>query len=482
MAARKTSKGLGAASAAVLARKPAATSGPDGDIPAEYPTGAPKAGGIVAALQRGGEGLLMLRLDQVAPHPDNPRDSLGDLEPLAASIAELGQLQPALVVPADAFVAEHPHHAEAINGAEYVVAAGHRRRAAVELGGGTHLAAVVRPTLDKVDSYVTFIDENSQRTGLNPIEEARVYALVADAGLNQSQIAKKLRVSQGQVSKRLALLKLPQPVQDAVTTGDLPVAEALALTGVPPEDQLLVWETARERAWPLPTAVNHIERERADQVAIAKARKKAEKAGDPILEDPAARWNSHWSHRLYNTEQVEQARAEGTLLAHPSPAGLIYYTDKPKQSPRAEQERLDDRERKAANKARNAACAVLVDQPPGSSEALGDLARINLTGGIEFARCLSMAHKWLGSEVGPETDNMYEWIEAIREDGNDGDYLWVAWTMTVAQDENLARQPYRTWTTRERDHLDRLVQRTGYEPTPWESAKLHAIGGEEGKR
>jgi hypothetical protein len=44
-----------------------------------------------------------VQVAEVAEHPDNPRDTLGDLTELAASIKTLGLRQPVLVVPVSAF-------------------------------------------------------------------------------------------------------------------------------------------------------------------------------------------------------------------------------------------------------------------------------------------------------------------------------------------------------------------------------------------
>lgn len=58
---------------------------------------------------------LEVRLDQLAQNPDNPRETLGDLDDLAASIAAVGVLQRLLVSPlGDGF---------------YMVVDGHRRYA-----------------------------------------------------------------------------------------------------------------------------------------------------------------------------------------------------------------------------------------------------------------------------------------------------------------------------------------------------------------
>ena len=55
----------------------------------------------------------------------------------------------------------------------------------------------------------------------DPMEEAEAFAVLHDAGLSHRQIAARVGVSVGQVSKRIALLRLPQDVQDAIRDGHL---------------------------------------------------------------------------------------------------------------------------------------------------------------------------------------------------------------------------------------------------------------------
>jgi hypothetical protein len=56
---------------------------------------------------KAGQALRTVQVAEVAEHPDNPRDTLGDLTELAASIKTLGLRQPVLVVPVSAFRAAH---------------------------------------------------------------------------------------------------------------------------------------------------------------------------------------------------------------------------------------------------------------------------------------------------------------------------------------------------------------------------------------
>ena len=136
----------------------------------------------------------------------------------------------------------------------------------LDLGAGLPtIPAIVKPPPDRVAGYVTFVDENVHRVGLSALDETRAYSPLADAGLSQRGIAEQLRISQGQFSKRLAMLKLPRQVQYAIAADHLAVAEALSLSGVPAEDQDAAWDEAQRTRVPLSTVVTRIEATEAGQ-------------------------------------------------------------------------------------------------------------------------------------------------------------------------------------------------------------------------
>lgn len=460
---------LGAASAQIFAR-------PDTTpAPAPQPT-ASTGGGIVAALQRDdqrGTSVLELRLDQVVAHPDNPRSSLRELDQLAGSIKELGVLSPVLVVPVQAFMNEHPQHAEAVAGHDYVLAAGHRRHAAARLAGLAHVPALVKPTADKITTYVTFIDENLHRAGLDPIEEARAYALLADAGLTQAQIATRLRVSQAQVSKRLALLRLPQPVQDALTNGTLSVADALALSGVASADQLAVWELAQQEGGLLSSAVTTFERRRTENAAAQEAVDQAQQEGTPLVDDPQQEWGSEaWKRRLHTKADIAAARKTGDLRAVATKNGVDHYSAGALSEPaHVDQERSEKRDRDHARKNRTDAARRLVQDAPSDSDANSVILSCFLTGGVPYADTLKLVHKWLGDRYATPIKDPYDWARGLVE-GPKSAQLHVAWAFTIARQELVARWAHGPWSEETKIYLDRLIKDAGYEPTPWETQRL----------
>lgn len=432
---------------------------------------------LVAALATAsaevGQVVRMVPVAQVAEHPNNPRDSLGDLGELASSISALGLRQPILVVPVDAFSAAAPD-AALPTGAQWVVLAGHRRRAAAEIAGVEQVAAWVRRDLSAAtDGPETFLAENVHRRALSPLEEARAMALLSDLGRSQRQIAERCGFTQSHVSKRLALLRLPQPVQDALAADEITIGDALAITGVPAGEQLAVYETAQAQGMPVTSAVGVVERERADTAARDKARTRAEREGLRFLERPAVEFGADaWAHLLAGKPDVAAARKAGVLVAGWLNRKFAYFTTAP--GPIAHREvDVEEKERRGAYTARAAAARQLVARKPAARQLSAALADAVLRDRVWYADSLRLVHKWLGDSVGITDPDMYRWRDSVVA-SDTAAQAWVAWAMTVAAAEARIRGRHRCWDADDLAYLERLAEVAGYEPSRWEEGQIEA--------
>lgn len=181
-------------------------------------------------------------LDQIVPNTRQPRQVFDedDLNELAASIREVGVLQPIVVrrIPLNeqpsetlkGFLEEKPE-------ARYELIMGERRLRASELAGLDTIPAIVRHTEDE-DLLRDALLENLHRAQLNPLEEAFAYQqLMADFGATQEELSKKIARSRPQIANTLRLLKLPASVQKKVSAQVLSAGHARALLGLAtPED------------------------------------------------------------------------------------------------------------------------------------------------------------------------------------------------------------------------------------------------------
>ena len=149
------------------------------------------------------------------PNPLNPRGDVdgSGLDELAASIRAQGVLQPLLITPAG------------------MVVAGHRRLAAARMAGLEQVPVVVRD-LDLVQQQEIMLVENLQRQDLSPVEEARAYRQLLDAGHTTAQLARRLGVPAARINARVVLLKLDEQVQWMFHRADLPLTLAPVLCRV----------------------------------------------------------------------------------------------------------------------------------------------------------------------------------------------------------------------------------------------------------
>lgn len=172
--------------------------------------------------------------DEVRPNPRQPRRTFSDesLEELAASIAEVGLLQPIVVY-------------EDEDG--YTLLAGERRLRASRLAGLVAIPAIVRPPDTDEHRLSDALVENVQRESLRPLEEAAAYQELADDfGLTHEQIAKRVGKSRTTITNSLRLLTLPASVQGLVDRGELAAGHARALVGI--EDKSYAEHIARKAA------------------------------------------------------------------------------------------------------------------------------------------------------------------------------------------------------------------------------------------
>jgi ParB family chromosome partitioning protein len=162
------------------------------------------------------EGVRELAIDSISPNPRQPRRRLDEqaLHALADSFGEQGVLQPVLVRP---------------KGAGYELIAGERRWRAAALAGIEKIPALVRSAADAETLELALI-ENMAREDLNPVEEARACAALADElGLTREQIAKRVGRSRVAISNLVRLLELPDEVLELLETRELSEGHGRAL-------------------------------------------------------------------------------------------------------------------------------------------------------------------------------------------------------------------------------------------------------------
>ena len=210
-----------------MARRPGLGKGLDALIP----SGLSDSGTNRAAR---GASLVEIPVGDLSPNPHQPRvhfdeESLSDL---AASIREIGVLQPLLV--------------RQLPDGSYQLIAGERRWRAAQQAGLATVPAVVKTT-DDMASVEQALVENLHRQDLAPLEEAGAYQqLIDDFSLTHDDVAKRVGKSRSSITNSLRLLALPAAIQAFLADGRLSAGHAKALLGSP--DRAFQEQLARRAA------------------------------------------------------------------------------------------------------------------------------------------------------------------------------------------------------------------------------------------
>jgi ParB family transcriptional regulator, chromosome partitioning protein len=158
-------------------------------------------------------------IEELHPNREQPRTRFEDaaLNELAASIAELGVLEPILV------------RKRAAGG--YEIIAGERRWRAAQRAGLKEIPVFVRE-LTSQEAFEAALVENLQREDLNPVETARAFMrLVEEHGYTQETLAKRVGKDRTTITNALRVLKLPESVLAMLEDGTLSEGHGRALLG-----------------------------------------------------------------------------------------------------------------------------------------------------------------------------------------------------------------------------------------------------------
>lgn len=165
------------------------------------------------------QGVKELPIEKIIANSAQPRKDFDQnaLEELAASIKNVGVIQPILVCKA---------------GSNYQIVAGERRYRASKIAGLTKIPAIVKELNAQQRKEIALI-ENLQRQDLNPIEEAYAYkALIEEYRFTQDELAEKLGKSRPAITNALRLLTLNPVVLDMVRSGRLSAGHAKCLASI----------------------------------------------------------------------------------------------------------------------------------------------------------------------------------------------------------------------------------------------------------
>jgi len=141
-----------------------------------------------------GPTIRMIKIEKIEPSARQPRNQLGDLKDLTASIKEKGVLEPLLVRPVEG---------------RYEIIAGERRFRASKKANLKEIPCIEMDVEDSEAMEISLI-ENVQRKDLDVFEEADGLRALADIyGYNHSQVAEKIGKSRSTITETMNISKIP---------------------------------------------------------------------------------------------------------------------------------------------------------------------------------------------------------------------------------------------------------------------------------
>lgn len=148
----------------------------------------------------------MVAIDLLDPNPDQPRQVMGDLSELMASVAEKGIIEPLVVRQ---------------RGNRYQIIAGERRYHAAVQVGLREVPVVIREVDDAEVMEIALV-ENLQRKDLTAFEEAEALQQLADrCGHTHEDLARKLGKSRTSITESLSLTAMPEEVRNLCRLADI---------------------------------------------------------------------------------------------------------------------------------------------------------------------------------------------------------------------------------------------------------------------
>ena len=154
----------------------------------------------------------LVPIDLLDPNPQQPRQVMGDLSELMASVAEKGIIEPLIVRQ---------------RGNRYQIIAGERRYHAAVQVGLREVPVVVRE-VDDAEVMELALVENLQRKDLTAFEEAEaLHQLAQKCSYTHEDMARKLGKSRTSITESLSLQNMPDEVRNLCRLADITAKSTL---------------------------------------------------------------------------------------------------------------------------------------------------------------------------------------------------------------------------------------------------------------
>lgn len=324
--------------------------------------------------------IVNIKVENLYPHPENPRKDLGDVSELAESIKKNGIMQNLTVIPGHKTTHEeweeyskayrenptdemrckmNSIHTGEMNPEGYTVIIGHRRCEAAKLAGLTELPCRIVENMSEKEQLATMLEENMQRSDLTVYEQAQGFQMMLDLGETEDSIAEKTGFSKRTIRRRLNIAKLDQSVlkeKEDDKSFQLSITDLYELEkveSIETRDKILKEaKDSRDLAWRIQSAVKAEEKAKKVKKIVPMLEELGIKeAPDEAKNDYTGKWQTvkeiDFSEEL--PEQIELDECEEPLFYCEYWKGIKVVKKAKKEKKEATPEDIE-RKKKEANK------------------------------------------------------------------------------------------------------------------------------------
>jgi len=234
-----------------------------------------------------------LSVYEIENNPFQPRRVFSESEivSLSESLKEHDLMQPIVV--------------RIVDGRYQLISGERRLRAAIKANWQT-IPARIRDADDRLVSELAIV-ENLQRKDLNPIEKALSFRRYIDEhNCTQEDLAGRLKIDRSTIANLMRLLELPDPIQEALQTGQISAGHARAL--LPLGDEQIQIDFC-DQIISQGMSVRAIERAVADRITAERKRR--------TLDSQIASLQQEMKQALGTKIQIKQGtRQKGQIIVH----------------------------------------------------------------------------------------------------------------------------------------------------------------------
>ena len=167
----------------------------------------------------------LIAIEQLDPNPDQPRQVMGDLSELMASIAEKGIIEPLIVRQ---------------QGERFQIIAGERRYQASVQVGLTELPVIIRD-VDDGELVELALIENIQRKDLTPFEDGSAIQTLGETYRDtHEELARRMGKSRTGITESLTISSLPEEIKSLCRLADISSKSVLLSIARQPSQEAMV--------------------------------------------------------------------------------------------------------------------------------------------------------------------------------------------------------------------------------------------------